>query len=209
MRWRSCLAVVFFNFGVKSGRTHSRKSNGRYVSSKDFFLMKTTISKYYGLHQSEYSVSVHDAGSKGRGLFATRSIRKDVLIGLYEGEVLTQREYEERYPSGQSSYAFLLRNDCQRRDRIYIDSANETRSNQMRFMNHSPQPNVQPFMTVFRIPKNVIPLSALPPFVGVAFDCGGRDLSLYTIAFRTITSVCAGEELQFDYGDQYPAEGFL
>ena len=209
------MAVVVGASGVQTGRMHRWKSNVRYISSEEFSLMRTTTSN--GLLHSGSTVTVLDAGRKGRGLLATQSIGKGVLIGLYEGEILTQREYEDRYPLGQSKYVFLLRNDCQRRDRIHIDAADETCSNLTRFMNHSPQPNVQPFMTVLNIPKEDINrrvsgegnYGVSPPFVGVAFDSGGRGLRLYSIVFRTLTSVSAGEELQFDYGDQYPPEGFL
>jgi hypothetical protein len=72
---------------------------------------------------------VQDAGSRGRGLFALRDIEINSILGEYIGEVLSQRQYSARYPEGNSDYTFLLSEEAQRRDRIYVDAANESKSN--------------------------------------------------------------------------------
>jgi hypothetical protein len=72
---------------------------------------------------------VQDAGSRGRGLFALHDIEINSILGEYIGEVLSQRQYSARYPEGNSDYTFLLSEEAQRRDRIYVDAANESKSN--------------------------------------------------------------------------------
>jgi hypothetical protein len=72
---------------------------------------------------------VQDAGSRGRGLFALHAIEINSILGEYIGEVLSQRQYSARYPEGNSDYTFLLSEEAQRRDRIYVDAANESKSN--------------------------------------------------------------------------------
>jgi hypothetical protein len=72
---------------------------------------------------------VQDAGSRGRGLFALHAIEINSMLGEYMGEVLSQRQYSARYPKGDSDYTFLLSEEAQRRDRIYVDAADESKSN--------------------------------------------------------------------------------
>lgn len=74
-------------------------------------------------------LSVQDAGARGRGLFALHAIENNSLLGEYIGEVLSQRQYSARYPKGHSEYTFLVSQEAQRRDRIYVDAADESKSN--------------------------------------------------------------------------------
>lgn len=76
---------------------------------------------------------VQDAGLRGRGLFALHAIEKNSLLGEYVGEVLSQKQYSARYPKGDSEYTFLISEEAQRRDRIYVDAADESKSNIFRF----------------------------------------------------------------------------
>lgn len=74
-------------------------------------------------------LQVQDAGMKGKGLFSLQCIQENTLLGEYLGEVLTQREFATRYPKGDAEYVFLVSEDVQRRDRIYVDAADEMKSN--------------------------------------------------------------------------------
>lgn len=78
-------------------------------------------------------LQVQDAGMKGKGLFSLQCIQENTLLGEYLGEVLTQKEFATRYPKGDAEYVFLVSEDVQRRDRIYVDAANETKSNIFRY----------------------------------------------------------------------------
>ena len=78
-------------------------------------------------------LQVQDAGMKGKGLFSLQCIEDNTLLGEYLGEVLTQKEFSARYPKGDAEYVFLVSEDVQRRDRIYVDAANETKSNIFRY----------------------------------------------------------------------------
>lgn len=45
-------------------------------------------------------MKVRSAGSKGNGAFATSKIAQGTFIGDYEGEMLDEKTYWERYPDG-------------------------------------------------------------------------------------------------------------
>ena len=72
-------------------------------------LLVTAAIKFQRLHLRDISpqdrpfiidnpshVKVAPAGHKGEGLFALRDISAHCCIGYYQGEVLTQKEYESR-----------------------------------------------------------------------------------------------------------------
>jgi hypothetical protein len=48
---------------------------------------------------------VKPAGSKGNGAFATQRIPKGSFIGDYEGELLSEAAFWERYPAGEVNSA--------------------------------------------------------------------------------------------------------
>ena len=86
---------------------------------------------------------VKAVSGKGRGLFATTIIPLGTQLGFYKGEILSWREYNKRYPNGDSEYTFLLNPSSQRRELIYIDAANPSTSNRLRFVNHDGErPNI-------------------------------------------------------------------
>jgi hypothetical protein len=78
-------------------------------------------------------LQVQDAGVKGKGLFTVECIQQGTLLGEYLGEVLTQKEFTARYPKGDAEYVFLVSEEVQRRDRIYVDAVNEMKSNIFRY----------------------------------------------------------------------------
>jgi hypothetical protein len=78
-------------------------------------------------------LQVQDAGVKGKGLFTVRCIQQGTLLGEYLGEVLTQKEFTTLYPKGDAEYVFLVSEEVQRRDRIYVDAVNKMKSNIFRY----------------------------------------------------------------------------
>lgn len=78
-------------------------------------------------------LQVQDAGVKGNGLFTVKCIQQGMLLGEYLGEVLTQKEFTTRYPKGDAEYVFLVSEEVQRRDRVYVDAVNEMKSNIFRY----------------------------------------------------------------------------
>ncbi|KAK9800322.1 hypothetical protein WJX73_001850 [Symbiochloris irregularis] len=46
--------------------------------------------------------------TRGNGAFATQLIKKDTFLGPYEGELLDEAQYWDRYPSGMSDYAICI-----------------------------------------------------------------------------------------------------
>lgn len=66
---------------------------------------------------------VLDAGDKGKGLFCTCHVPKGTYLFDYAGELLSQAEYDARYPNQVSDYAAALRtHDGSMR---FIDAQNE------------------------------------------------------------------------------------
>lgn len=78
-------------------------------------------------------LQVQDAGVKGKGLFTVKCLQQGILLGEYLGEILTQKEFTTRYPKGDAEYVFLVSEEVQRRDRIYVDAVNEMKSNIFRY----------------------------------------------------------------------------
>lgn len=147
---------------------------------------------------------VGDAGFKGLGLFAVEDIEQGVSLGFYEGELLTQSQYASRYPEGQSRYAFLLLDSCQRRERLYIDSADPTKSNLARFMNHaSDDCSVTSRMREWDLTnKTCFRFSLNERCAGVCSKLG-KGIRITAVEFTSRRRISRGEELLFDYGDLY------
>ena len=85
---------------------------------------------------------VLDAGAKGAGLFATCDVSKGSYLFDYTGELLSQAEYNARYPSRVSDYTAALRAPGDG-TMHFIDGRDEVLGSPSRFMNHNDQrPNV-------------------------------------------------------------------
>jgi [histone H3]-lysine36 N-trimethyltransferase len=82
-------------------------------------------------------VRVVDAGSKGRGLVASRPIRAGDVISEYTGEVLSEPEYKRRMELYAKAGGHFYIMGLGRSE--YLDAARC--GNFMRFMNHSCTPN--------------------------------------------------------------------
>ena len=132
---------------------------------------------------------------RGQGLFTRVSIVCGTFIGNYCGEKLSHREYTSRYPSGNSAYTFLVDPNAQRRSRVFIDAADPSKSNLMRFINHNRNANVDA----------VASLGKKKTVVG-----GGRRIvsnedenDNVQIRVTACRDIAADEELFLDYGPLY------
>mmetsp|Transcript_23386 Transcript_23386/g.59041 ORF Transcript_23386/g.59041 Transcript_23386/m.59041 type:complete len:348 (-) Transcript_23386:352-1395(-) len=79
-------------------------------------------------------VAVRQTGdARGRGAFATTAIPKDTMLTEYEGDMLSNVEYFQRYPDGVSDYCMML--DAER----VIDAAVASQGNDFTagHVNHS------------------------------------------------------------------------
>src|SRR3954471_22903755 len=84
-------------------------------------------------------VVVRGSEIHGKGVFATRPIAKGERIIEYKGKLITEAEADERYGDDDSNHTFLflLDND------MVIDAYRN--GNSARWINHSCDPNCEPF----------------------------------------------------------------
>lgn len=86
----------------------------------------------------ENRLEVRCTPRKGKGLFALQPIEKGTYIFDYEGELLTEAEYQERYAPGEvQEYCAQISLNC------YVDARDPDKSGLARYMNHSSRPNVR------------------------------------------------------------------
>ena len=109
---------------------------------------------------------------EGRGVFATRIIERGTCIGEYTGEYLTEDEVNRRYDddTGVRASTFLF----QVTDSVYIDA--ERKGGDMRYMNHSCDPNCE------------------------------SDVVGTRVVIRAIKTIPAGDELTYDYAMELEEE---
>lgn len=139
-------------------------------------------------------VAIRPSPGKGLGAFSTRDRGAGELVGDYAGEIMSAREKDARYLSLGERTAADDAWLASRRARgvgtsgdyilgvgsdIFVDAEDPQHSNWCRYLNHDASPNVA--------------LKTLP--VGL----GGRPRAW----FVTLRPVRDGEELCFDYGDDY------
>lgn len=86
-----------------------------------------------GTPLDEADFKVDDSSLGGQGLFATRDIEGGTYLFSYEGEVLDEDTFFERYPDGDGRYIACV-------DDVYIDGADPEKSNMARWMNHRRPP---------------------------------------------------------------------
>lgn len=121
---------------------------------------------------------VDNAGTKGLGLFADAVIKKDSFIIEYIGEVITEEELEKR--KGEYKKEGLGHSYFkQLRAGVYIDPTKK--GNRARYMNHSDTPNC----------------------MGELWDVDGEEC----IGIFAKADIKAGEELTWDYGDDFFSDG--
>jgi len=155
---------------------------------------------------------LHPFPNKGLGVVTTIPISKGEFIGEYQGEIFTEEAKDRRYLSsktktaedeewiqsrverGQSltgCYVYGItipptkNNNFATNQRIYVDAEDEYQSLWTRFLNHASPPN-----------NNCNPKS-----IHESYDGKPR---VWFVASRDVE---VGEELCFDYGDDYWLEG--
>ncbi|KAJ1636502.1 hypothetical protein T492DRAFT_958411 [Pavlovales sp. CCMP2436] len=137
---------------------------------------------------------IRPSPGKGMGAFAARARGAGELVGDYVGEIMSAREKDARY-LGLGEVAEADRAWIEsRRQRgvtvsgayilgvggdIFVDAEDPQHSNWCRYLNHDNAPNIA--------------LKTLPR------GLGGKPRAW----FVTLRAVQAGEELVFDYGDDY------
>ena len=95
----------------------------------------------------------------------------------YEGEVLDQHVYDQRYQAGQDSNEYVVGNRCRDGSMVYMDGTRPERSNLARYMNHSSkEPNCELWTL--------------------------NEPDLRWLLF-TRSDVAMGEELVWDYGEAF------
>lgn len=131
--------------------------------------------------------AVRDAGNKGKGLFATRTIQRGMFLFDYTGAIQLEDEYDAS-PEDESDYACAIDNAAGTTFVIDAADAADTRSNLARYMNHDASPD------------------ATCLTMRDAYRYGDRDdMNAAPPALHIFTNreVDAGEELCWDYGQEY------
>jgi SET domain-containing protein len=82
---------------------------------------------------------VRSSRIQGRGAFATQKIRKGTRIIEYQGELITQKEADERYEDTDDTTSPILLFQVDKRH--VIDAG--VNGNEARFINHSCDPNCE------------------------------------------------------------------
>eukprot|EP00957_Ditylum_brightwellii_P089540 6818870-Ditylum_brightwellii.AAC.1 len=132
------------------------------------------------LDESYFEVKASEIEGAGMGLFATKSIPSSAFLFPYTGERLTETEYFERYPQGDSRYIAEIPGAPWSGDEpAYIDGINKEISGLARWMNSKPDEIANVFWKKQRF---------------------GKHTGMY---FYTKCDIKAGEEMCFNYGDQY------
>ena len=135
------------------------------------------------LPSSSFQVAESTIPNAGMGLFAGTNIAKSTYLFDYEGEILTEDEYFDKYPNGDGRYVAQVNTGIWSllgiAEPLYIDAMDPKLSNLARFMNSSGN-------------------NANVYWKKQAFGTQAG-----TMHFYTIRDIQKGEELLFDYGDNY------
>ena len=151
-------------------------------------------------------ISVREAAGKGLGAFATASFPEGSLVTHYEGVMLNRLQALQLQ---NSEYLFELR--PQRAgvsDGLYVDGANS--AHHSRLINHDEHGNLMPVVgvshehettTVWRWRGPVVKLSrkTAPQAQPLATEGGLSE----RIEFYAARPIAAGDELTFDYGEDF------
>mmetsp|Transcript_909 Transcript_909/g.1055 ORF Transcript_909/g.1055 Transcript_909/m.1055 type:complete len:225 (-) Transcript_909:141-815(-) len=133
------------------------------------------------LPKSTFQVKVSLLEGAGNGLFSTvHKIPSGTFLFSYEGERLDEDEYFERYPNGQGRYVATIPAAPWSGNPTFIDGADPSKSGLARFMNSMPKADAN---VVWRKQR-----------------FGPQAGNMY---FYASCNIEAGEELCFEYGEQY------
>lgn len=137
------------------------------------------------LPDSFFEVRKSEIPNSGNGLFARKEIAKGTYLMDYVGEVLSEGEYFQRYPTGQGRYVACISESIPFPDfgklsePTYIDGIDASQSNLARYMNSK---RIEEGANVFWKKQRF----------------GNRAMHFYAAQ-----DVTAGDELCFDYGSNY------
>mmetsp|Transcript_1773 Transcript_1773/g.5006 ORF Transcript_1773/g.5006 Transcript_1773/m.5006 type:complete len:218 (-) Transcript_1773:80-733(-) len=122
-------------------------------------------------------VEVKASSGKGEGLFATRTLPKGTFVMDYLGEVMSDDEVNERYPNLLDARYLLELRGVWGLEPTYVDAVAKDKSNLGRYINHAGRAsNLRKARQ--RWPSRVL-------------------------RFYARRDILVGEELSFDYGDDY------
>lgn len=131
-------------------------------------------------------IEVRDAGKKGMAVYTKRAIPKHTFIGEYVGDLIDEKEYDARYPKGDGTHVYWIREGD-----VYLDAGPSKHFT--RYINHSKKaPNLETKVEFVKVvDREEVLCKDLRPNVG----------------FYTTKDVPKGDELTFDYGGDYFQEG--
>ena len=118
-------------------------------------------------------MDVKDCGSKGLGAFAAEDRQQGQWVCDYQGELIDFAQRAVRYVSEEPEYLFHLGGGAVAGSHVYIDAVDSDHAS--RAINHAQDACLEPRVT----------------------------LSERRVAFYALRDIKAGDELSFDYGEQY------
>lgn len=155
------------------GKTAPLQPRRLLIDALAFVLLQSRVGP--GL-QLGYDVDIRPSPGRGSGAFALRDIPAGAFVGRYTGAMYSTREYARLAAAGRvtGAYAFGAGGDW------LVDAEDEASSSWPRFINHS------------RRRPNLVACVAYWWFgpLGIVYFCATRDIR-------------RGDELFFDYGDEY------
>ncbi|KAH8045739.1 hypothetical protein JL720_16581 [Aureococcus anophagefferens] len=125
-------------------------------------------------------------GQEGHGRLHEASHPKHTFIGEYVGDLIDEKEYDARYPKGDGTHVYWIREGD-----VYLDAGPSKHFT--RYINHSKKaPNLETKVEFVKVvDREEVLCKDLRPNVG----------------FYTTKDVPKGDELTFDYGGDYFQEG--
>ena len=139
--------------------------------------------------------------SAGLGLFAAAEIPADTYLFDYEGEVLSEEQYFERYPDGQGCYVAVIDEQIplslpwiasKWTEPIYIDGIDQAKSNMARYMNSKS-----------KVGERTHTSNGDGDGPNVRWKKQRYGSQSGSMHFYTLRDVKSGDELCFDYGRNY------
>lgn len=133
-----------------------------------------------------FVIDVRSAGKKGMAVYVRHPIPKNTFVGEYRGDLIDEAEYDRRYPKGDGTHVYWIREAD-----MYMDAGPSRHFT--RFINHSKRaPNLETKVEFVRVvgvgsAKEEVLVQGRPPKIG----------------FWTTKDIPAGDELTFDYGGDY------
>merc|ERR1719454_966590 len=142
---------------------------------------------------SGFLIEVRPSPGCGLGAFAVNKIPANQFLDLYGGELKTETWF------GITVGAYVWEVGEAEGKTWFIDGGN-TKFNWTRYMNHSNKPNIEPFP---------YPEGNAATYSIVCDDGSPTSLDmprLPRVEFWTLSDIQPGEELRFDYGEEYEEE---